>query len=70
VKKGVPVVWNLQADSSNINGCNRTLVISEFDLQVKLQAGDNIIKFTPTESGTITYSCWMGMQTGKITVVD
>lgn len=70
VKKGVPVVWNLQADSSKINGCNKTLVISEFNLQVDLQAGDNIIKFTPTESGKLTYSCWMGMQTGTITVVD
>jgi len=70
VKKGVPVVWNLQAESKNINGCNKTLIIPNFDLQVKLQAGDNIIKFTPTETGTITYSCWMGMQTGTIKVVE
>ncbi len=70
VKKGVPVVWNLQADSSKINGCNKTLIISEFNFQLDLKAGDNIIKFTPTESGTITYSCWMGMQTGTIKVVD
>jgi sulfite exporter TauE/SafE/copper chaperone CopZ len=70
VQKGVPVVWNLQADASKINGCNGTLVISDFNLQVKLKAGDNIIKFTPTESGKITYSCWMGMQTGQIDVVD
>lgn len=70
VKKGVPVVWDLKADSSKLNGCNNRMIISAFDLQVKLQAGDNIIKFTPTESGTITYSCWMGMQTGTITVVD
>lgn len=70
VKKGVPVVWDLKADSSNINGCNNRMVISKYGIQVKLQAGDNIIKFTPTETGKITYSCWMGMQTGTITVVD
>lgn len=70
VKKGVPVVWKLKADASNINGCNRTLVISQFNLQIDLKAGDNIIKFTPNESGKLTYSCWMGMQTGTITVVD
>lgn len=70
VKKGVPVVWNLQAASNMINGCNKTMIISQFSLRVNLQAGDNIIKFTPTKSGTIQYSCWMGMQTGKITVVD
>jgi plastocyanin domain-containing protein len=66
VQKGVPVVWNLQAESRAINGCNRTLVIFEYDIQITLKAGDNFIKFTPTESGTITYSCWMGMQTGRI----
>ena len=70
VQKDVPVVWNLQADAKSINGCNRTLIIPEYDLQVKLQAGDNIIKFTPTNSGTFTYSCWMGMITGQIDVVD
>lgn len=70
VEKGVPVVWNLKADQSNLNGCNKTLVISEYDVKIKLQAGDNIIQFTPTETGTFTYSCWMGMQTGQITVVD
>jgi len=70
VEKGVPVVWNLQADADALNGCNNVLVIPEYDLQVKLKTGDNIIKFTPTESGTFTYSCWMGMLTGQITVVD
>jgi plastocyanin domain-containing protein len=70
VQKGVPVVWNLKADASAINGCNRTMIISEYNVQVQLKAGDNIIKFTPTESGTITYSCWMGMQTGRISVVN
>ena len=70
VKKGVPVVWNLQADENNINGCNRTLVISEYNIQADLKAGDNIIEFTPTESGKLIYSCWMGMQTGTITVTD
>ena len=70
VKKGVPVVWNLQADASKINGCNRTLVISEYNIQADLKAGDNIIEFTPTESGKLIYSCWMGMQTGTITVTD
>jgi len=33
-------------------------------------AGDNIIEFTPTETGTIPYSCWMGMIKSNITIVD
>ena len=69
VYAGTPVRWNLQAEASALNGCNRTLVIPQFDKQVQLKPGDNIIEFTPTQQGTIPYSCWMGMITGKITVV-
>jgi copper ion binding protein len=70
VQKGIPVQWNLQADARDLNGCNRTLVIPEYDKQVDLKAGDNIIEFTPEKTGTIPYSCWMGMIAGRIVVVD
>jgi sulfite exporter TauE/SafE/copper chaperone CopZ len=70
VQQGIPVVWNLKAEAGSINGCNRTLVLSAYDIQVNLKEGDNIIKFTPTESGSITYSCWMGMITGQIQVIE
>lgn len=32
--------------------------------------GKNVIEFTPTDSGTILYNCWMGMIRGKIIVND
>jgi uncharacterized protein len=70
VQKGIPVEYNLKADSQNINGCNATVDIPKFNIQQALKAGDNIMKFTPTDSGTITYTCWMGMQSGQIIVVD
>jgi len=70
VQKGVPVEWTIHADKGVINGCNGIMVITAYDLEVKLKEGDNLIKFTPAESGTITYSCWMGMITGQITVDD
>jgi sulfite exporter TauE/SafE/copper chaperone CopZ len=70
VKKGIPVVWNITAEQKNINGCNRTLVIPKYDIQVTFKPGDNIIKFTPEDTGTIPYSCWMGMIDGQIRVVD
>jgi plastocyanin domain-containing protein len=35
-----------------------------------IKPGDNIIKYTPDESGNIRYSCWMGMIKGQIRVVD
>jgi sulfite exporter TauE/SafE/plastocyanin domain-containing protein/copper chaperone CopZ len=70
VQKGVPVKYNLKADDKNINGCNGTVVIPKFNIQKTLQAGDNIMEFTPGESGAIPYTCWMGMISGQIQVVD
>ena len=68
VQKGIPVEWTIHADKGAINGCNGTMELNAYGLEVKLKEGDNLIKFTPTETGTITYSCWMGMITGQITI--
>lgn len=70
VQKGVPVKWIIQAEDGQINGCNNSIIIPQYSMQKNLEAGDNIIEFTPEESGTIPYSCWMGMIRSKITVVD
>lgn len=70
VQKGVPVRFNLHADTKNLNGCNRSILIPEFAIQKQLEPGDNIIEFTPEKTGTYGYTCWMGMISSKITVVD
>ncbi len=70
VQKGIPVRFNIQADAKDINGCNGTVVIPSYNQQISLKAGDNIIEFTPGETGTVPYSCWMGMVNGSIRVVD
>lgn len=70
VQKGVPVKWVIQADNKDINGCNNEIFVPKYNIEKKLEAGDNIIEFTPTESGTFAYSCWMGMIRSKISVVD
>lgn len=70
VKKGVPVKFNMHAGANSLNGCNGTVVIPEFNIQQKLQLGDNILEFTPLKTGTIGYTCWMGMISSTITVVD
>jgi plastocyanin domain-containing protein len=70
VQKGIPVKWTIQAEDSNINGCNNSIIIPKYDLQYDLMAGDNMIEFTPEESGTVPFSCWMGMIRSKITVVE
>ncbi len=70
VQKGVPVKWVIQAQEGDINGCNNSMIIPKYNLQKELSVGDNIIEFTPEESSTIPYSCWMGMIRSKIVVVD
>lgn len=70
VQKGVPVKWTITAKNGDINSCNNKMVINDYNLSQKLNVGENVIEFTPTESGTFTYSCWMGMVTSTITVVD
>ena len=70
VQSGIPVEWTIHTDKGVVNGCNGTMVISAYGLQVKLREGDNLIKFTPTDTGTIAYSCWMGMITGQIQVEE
>jgi len=70
VQVGVPVKWTIQADANDINGCNNQVLIPEYNIEKKLVAGDNIIEFIPTETGTVPYSCWMGMIKSNITIVD
>ncbi|MCD7981428.1 MAG: sulfite exporter TauE/SafE family protein [Clostridiales bacterium] len=70
VVAGIPVIWTIDVDENNLNGCNNEIVLSAFDQQVKLIAGEVVIEFTPEEEGTYTYSCWMGMLKNTITVVE
>ena len=69
VEVGKPVKWNIQVSNGSLNGCNNKIIIREYEIEKSLEMGDNIIEFTPTEAGTYTYSCWMGMLRSKIYVV-
>lgn len=70
VQKGIPVTFIIEAEQSNINGCNNAIVIPAYNLQDNIIAGENIFEFTPTETGTVAYACWMGMIRSSIEVVD
>lgn len=70
VQKGIPVKWVIKAGNDDINGCNYRLIIPKLGLAHDFTPGDNVIEFTPQESGTIGFSCWMGMIRSRITVVD
>ncbi len=68
VYAGVPLKWSIAAEKGTLNGCNNEIIIPAYGKQQKLELGENIIEFTPTQTGTITYTCWMGMISSTITV--
>ncbi|MGL4484360.1 MAG: hypothetical protein ACRCUS_05365 [Anaerovoracaceae bacterium] len=70
VQKGIPVEWNMKAEEENITSCNNKIIADQPSIEKPLNPGDNIIKFTPKDSGVINYSCWMGMINSYIVVVD
>lgn len=70
VQKGLPVRWTLHADAENLNECNHAIRIPGLDMERELLEGDNLIEFTPLETGNMTYTCWMGMIKSRIIVVD
>lgn len=70
VQAGVPVYWTLHAQEDKLIGCNWEILIPEFGMDVPLAVGDNLIVFTPTQTGVIPFSCWMGMLRSQIVVVD
>lgn len=70
VKKGVPVRWVIRAGEKELNSCNERIVAPDFNLEIKLAAGDNVLEFTPQEAGTFPFTCWMNMIESSITVVE
>ena len=70
VKAGIPVEWNMHAEEAHLNSCNNALTIPAYGVTQALAAGDNLIRFLPEKPGTYSYTCWMGMIEGRITVVE
>ena len=68
LKKGVPVHWII--NGKELTSCNNAIQVPSYKLQFKIQPGEQTINFTPTESGVIAWSCWMGMIPGTFVVVD
>lgn len=70
VQAGVPVQWVIDAPEGSINGCNYKIRIQDYDIEYVFHTGENVIEFTPAKTGTVRYSCWMGMIHGNIFVTD
>lgn len=70
VREGIPVKWVIDAPKGSINGCNNRMFIRDYGIEHSFHPGKNVIEFTPARSGTVRYSCWMGMIHGAIVVTE
>lgn len=70
VRAGMPVKWIIDAPQGSINGCNNRMLIPEYRIKHQFKTGENVIEFTPDKTGNFSYSCWMGMIRGSISVVE
>jgi len=68
VEKDRPVKWII--NSASPYSCASSIVMKKYGISQSLKAGENIITFTPTETGEIPFSCSMGMSRGKFIVVE
>ena len=70
VKAGIPVRWEIT--DTGTSGCTNAIISkSLFNGEISLTPGKTSIKeFTPEKPGKYKFSCWMGMVSGTIEVVD
>ena len=65
VKKDIPVRWIIDSQSDS---CASAITISKLGIRKNLAKGENIIEFTPKNTGELRFSCIMGMYNGKFIV--
>ena len=70
LQKGIPARIIIHVDKKYLTGCNNEIIMKDFNIQKKLEVGDNIIEFIPTKEGIFTYTCWMDMIKNNIKVID
>ena len=44
--------------------------LNQYGLSHDFVPGENVIEFTPEDVGIVDYTCWMGMISGRINVID
>jgi LysM repeat protein len=67
LRQGVPVKWVI--DGKEVTECNRRIIVPKLGLEFDIKPGVQTIEFTPTETGVIPWSCWMGMKHGQFEVI-
>ena len=67
VKKGQPL--KLAFNRLDANNCGGEVVFPKLNIRKSLPVGETVmVKFTPTETGDLAFSCGMGMMHGKVVV--
>ena len=66
LRGGVPVRWII--DGRHQGPCTARLRVPGLGLEVTLEPGETVVEFTPTATGELPWSCWMGMAEGRFTV--
>lgn len=69
VKAGQPVRWEVNGAGYS-GGCRSFLQIPKLNVDKAMDSGINVIEFMPTEAGTYTFSCGMGMYRSSFTVIN
>jgi sulfite exporter TauE/SafE/copper chaperone CopZ len=70
VEADQPVRLVVHVDPVYLTGCNNEILMPEWGIDKKLEPGDNVIEFTPTQAGDFPYSCWMHMIGNTVRVTD
>lgn len=70
MRAGVPVRWEIT--DKGASGCTNAIIARNlFGGQIALSPGETTVKeFTPIRPGKYKFSCWMGMVSGTIEVVE
>lgn len=70
VQDGIPVRWEIT--DTGTSGCTNAVISRGLFLgQINLTPGQTSVReFTPEKAGVYKFSCWMGMISGTIEVVD
>jgi sulfite exporter TauE/SafE/copper chaperone CopZ len=68
IRKNVPVKWIINV--KQLPDCNKQIVIPSMNKTIDLHLGLQIIEFTPTDTGVISWSCQMGMIPGAFIVSE
>jgi hypothetical protein len=70
VQRSIPVEFTLSAAPGGIDECNEWILLPDYGIERHLAVGDNVLRFTPEESGVFLIVCGLGRMKSSVTVVE